>query len=188
MTLRGSAFRVVLDACVIYPMPLCDALLRFAAAGLYQPYWSNEILAEATRNLLADGRVSPEGAARRDGAVRSRFPESMVTGYESLTAAMPNQAKDRHVVAAAVKAGAELIVTFNLRDFTPLPDGIEASHPDDFLCDLLDLDHRAVIDVLRQQAAVLRKPPQTVVELLAKLGRRGAPRFAADVEALLADD
>jgi hypothetical protein len=47
----SAPFRVVLDACVLYPMHLRDVLLQAAAEGLYQAYWSKEILDEATRNL-----------------------------------------------------------------------------------------------------------------------------------------
>ena len=183
MTLRGDSFCVVLDACVLYPMPLCDTLLRLAAAGLYQVYWSAEILAEASRNLVEHGRASQEGAARREAGMREAFPEAMVLDYEPLIPGMSNHEKDRHVAAAAVKAGAQVIVTANLRDFARLPVGIEASHPDAFLCDLLDLDHRAVLDTLRQQVAVLRRPPQTLDDLLRKLGDRGVPQFVAAVRA-----
>lgn len=48
----AAPFRVVLDACVLYPMNLRDVLLQAAAEGLYQVYWSQEILDEATRNLI----------------------------------------------------------------------------------------------------------------------------------------
>ena len=68
------------------------------------------------------------------------FPEAMVKGYEPLIAGLQNDTKDRHVVAAAVKAGAQVITTVNIRDFTPLPDGIEAQTPDEFLCNLFDLN------------------------------------------------
>ncbi len=68
------------------------------------------------------------------------FPEALVEDYELLVPAMPNHEKDRHVAAAALKAGAQVIVTHNLRDFGSLPDGIEAQAPDDFLVDLFDSD------------------------------------------------
>jgi predicted nucleic acid-binding protein len=48
-----------------------------------------------------------------------------VTGHEPLIAAMKNDEKDRHVVAAAVKAGAQVIVTSNLKHFRELPEGID---------------------------------------------------------------
>jgi hypothetical protein len=84
---------------------------------------------------------------------------------------MLNDAKDRHVAAAAVKAGAQVVTTANLRDFTPLPDGIEAQSPDEFLCNLFDLDPETFVEMLRDQAADLRKPPVSFNELLARLAR-----------------
>jgi len=66
----------------------------------------------------------------------------MVTGYDSLIDGMTNDPKDRHVLAAAVRANAEVIVTFNLRDFPEpalKPYDILTVHPDDFLLDQLDL-------------------------------------------------
>jgi len=110
-------------------------------------------------------------AARLRGQMEKFFPEAMVTGYEPLVAVMQNDAKDRHVVAAAVKAGAQVITTANLKDFTPLPDGIEAQSPDEFLCNLFDLDPEAFVELLRKQASDLHKPPVTFEELLDRLSR-----------------
>jgi hypothetical protein len=93
----------------------------------------------------------------------------MVTGHEPLITAMKNDAKDRHVAAAAVKAGAQVIVTANLKDFRELPEGIEAQSPDDFLCNLLDLDPEGMLEVIRKQAADLTRPTHTVEELLRAL-------------------
>lgn len=105
----------MLDACVLYPFTLRDVLPQSAAAGFYQVCWSETILDEALRNLVADGRMTEDKAAKR------------------------NDPKDRHVVAAAVKAGAQIIVTSNKRDFYDLPSGIEVQTPDEFLSNLFDL-------------------------------------------------
>ena len=172
-----APFRVVLDACVLYPMPLCDTLLRAAHAELYQPCWTAEILGEVTRSLLANGRATPDSAQRRRALMERYFPEADVTGYERLIDAMPNHPKDRHVAAAALKTGAQVIVTANLRDFRPLPEGIEAPDPDRFLCDLLDLSPRRMTAVLHHQAADLRAP-STVDRVLDRLAT-SAPRFVA---------
>jgi predicted nucleic acid-binding protein len=182
-----APFRVVVDACALYPVSLCDTLLRAAAAGYFQLYWSAQILDEARRNLVADGRVTEDGAAKRFGAMQTAFPEAMVTGYEPLIAAMPNDPKDRHVAAAAVKAGAQVIVTANVRDFVDLPAGIEAQSPDQFLSNLFDLDPDGVVALLRKQAAALKKPPYTFEQLLAAIGKF-APEFAAMVASHAAED
>jgi hypothetical protein len=70
-----------------------------------------------------------------------------------------------------VKAGAEVIATANLKDFDPLPDGLEAQSPDEFLCNLFDLDPVGFVEMLHEQAADLVKPPVTFEELLERLAR-----------------
>lgn len=124
----SAPFRVVLDACVLYPMHLRDVLLQAAAEGLYQVYRSKEILDEATRNLIANLQIEEPKAVRLLTMMSDAFPEAVVTDYEHLVDAMRNDPKDRHVVAAAVKAGAQVIVTENVRDFTALPDSVEGSN------------------------------------------------------------
>jgi hypothetical protein len=107
-----------------------------------------------------------------------------VTGYESLVVSMTNDPKDAHVAAAAVKAGAQVIVTSNLTDFRDLPEGIEAQSPDEFLGNLFDLDRDGLVDLLREQAAALRRPPRSFEELLTGLAKV-VPDFAASVLAHL---
>ena len=113
------------------------------------------------------------------------FPEAAVTGYESLIAAMLNDPKDRHVTAVAVKAGAQVIVTMNLRDFHTLPESVEAQSPDDFLSDLFDLDPAALVDLLRGQAAALKKPARSFKDIVAALAKM-VPNFAQAVSSYVA--
>jgi predicted nucleic acid-binding protein len=164
-----APFKVVLDANVLYPFSLRDTLLRAAATGFFQVYWSEQILDEVMRNLVSKLQVSSEQAAHLRQKMATAFPEAMVSGHEPLIAAMENDEKDRHVVAAAVKAGAQVIVTGNLRDFRTLPDGIEAQSPDEFLCNLLDLDPARLVALVREQSAALKRPPRSFDELLAGL-------------------
>lgn len=95
--------RVLLDACVLLPYELADLLLRLADAEIYEPLWSEEILAEVERNLVEKFSVPPEKASRRLARMRSAFPNAVVEDYESLMPAMTNHPKDRHVAAAAVR-------------------------------------------------------------------------------------
>ena len=121
---------------------------------------------------------------RRIAEMVRSFPDAMVTGYETLTDGMTNDPKDRHVLAAAVRANAEVIVTFNLADFPEAalkPYDIVAVHPDEFLLDQLDLYPAQTIEVLEQQAASYRREPTTVGQLLPLLDRTGLPKFAAEV-------
>ncbi|MGF1512017.1 MAG: PIN domain-containing protein [Myxococcota bacterium] len=169
-----APFKVVLDANVLFPFSLRDTLLRAAAAGLFQLYWFEDILDETTRNLVGTGTISDEQAARLRAAMTRAFPESMVIGYESLVDVMPNESKDRHVAAAAVKAGAQVIVTNNLKDFRTLPDGIEAQSADEFLCNLFDL-------VPGARAGGGAPEPASVIRRAAWGARETVPEFARGV-------
>lgn len=177
-----APFRVVLDACVLFPFSLRDTLLRAAAAGLYQLYWSDAILEETRSNLVATGTTTDEKAARLVATMKRVFPEAGVIGYENLIAGMRNDEKDRHVVAAAVKAGAQVIVTSNLKDFRELPEGVEAQTADLFLSSLFDLDPDGVVSLLEEQAAALTRPPRSFHELVDGLAKV-VPDFATLVRA-----
>src|SRR4051812_1551533 len=112
-----ATFIVVVDANVLFPLTLRDTVLRAAAAGFYQVRWSADILDEMERNLISTGTVPAQKAVRFRATMEKYFPEAQVTGYQALIPAMTNHPKDRHVVAAAVKAGAQVIATANLKDF-----------------------------------------------------------------------
>lgn len=179
-----APFIVVIDANVLFPFTLRDTLLRAAAEDYFQLRWSAEILDEVERNLVSKGMTSPEKAARLRATMEAFFPEANVTGYEPLIDVMPNDPKDRHVVAAAVKAGAQVVVTANLIDFTSLPEGVEVQHPDEFLSNLFDLDPDGFVTLLRNQAADLTRPPITFERLLERLSQV-VPEFVAAVHAHL---
>jgi predicted nucleic acid-binding protein len=175
-----APFIVVLDANVLYPFTLRDTLLRAAAADLYQVRWSAQILDEMTTNLVSSSATTEEKASRLRATMTRVFPDAEVRGYEYLVAAMKNEEKDRHVAAAALKAGAQVIVTSNLRDFAELPEGIEAQSPDEFLCNLFDLDPDGFIELLREQVADLVNPRMTFEDVVDRLARV-VPNFAAAV-------
>jgi hypothetical protein len=98
------------------------------------------------------------------------------------SADIQNDPKDRHVVAAALEAGAQVIVTSNLKDFMPLPEGLDTQSPDNFLLDLFESDPVAFVELLREQAGDLVKPPVTFDELLARLDKT-VPEFVSAVRA-----
>ena len=164
-----APFRVVVDACALIPASLCDTLLRAAAAGYFQIYWSREILEETRRNLVSQLGLTDEKAAKRCMAMHKHFPEAMVIEYERYIDAMENDPKDRHVAAAALKAGAQVIVTSNVRDFKKLPEGVEAQIPDEFLCNLFELNRSRMVALVKAQAAALQQPRVTWEQLLGGL-------------------
>lgn len=175
-------FQAVLDANVLLPAPLRDTLLRLAEAELYVPRWSERILDEVAKNLVESGRTDAERAARVTETIEAAFPEAMVSTsiVSAIEPAMTNDPKDRHVLAAAVGVGAEVVVTKNLKDFPPdtcEPLGIQVVSPDDFLVDLRQVDPAAALRALSDQAAALTKPALTLHEVLDHVAR-DAPEFA----------
>ncbi|WP_437628945.1 hypothetical protein QGN06_04220 [Achromobacter xylosoxidans] len=85
------------------------------------------------------------------------IPDGLVEGYQGLVTALqfPDR-DDRHMLAAAIRCGANVIVTFNERNFPPemlASYGIEPQHPDKFVDNLLDLDAAAVVSAAQCQRA-----------------------------------
>jgi len=178
-------FPVVVDACALIPYHLSDLLLRLSDAGLFEIQWSKDILAEVERNLPKLG-VDQKKAARRVAQMQRAFPLAAIEGYKGLIPAMTNDPKDRHVLAAAVRSGATVIVTVNLKDFPPAslaPYGIEVVHPDEFLLSQLDLDEEAVIDCLGEQREAYKRPALSFNEFYRSL-KKVVPRFVADASVL----
>jgi len=178
------AFPVFLDTCVLYPLYLSDTLLTQCEAEVFRPLWSAHVLHELGNCLMRDANLSQEAANRRIGRMRAAFPDAEVTGYEMLIDAMTNDQKDRHVLAAALRANAEVIVTSDLGDFPDdalEPFDIEAKHPDEFLLDQLDLYPHITMACLDRQVARYKREPLTIEALLSRLERAGVPRFAAEV-------
>ena len=180
-------YGAVLDACVLVPIALADTLLRVAEKGLYRPLWSDRILAEAQQAIE---EIHPGiDVQKRFTDMREAFDDALVSGWEELETVitLPDD-DDRHVVAAAIRAGAQAIVTANVDDFpaaTLGPLGLEAVHPDTFLLDQLDLSPPTVLQVIREQAAHTIRPRFTPQELVGLLARAGVPGFADEILRLM---
>lgn len=164
-----NEYVAVLDACVLAPMPVADTLLRLAEAGFFIPKWSNDILDEVRRVLEKFGR-SHQQIDHRFTEMNRAFEDAIVTGYEPLIPGMGNDSKDRHVLAAAVRAQANVIVTQNLKHFRPeclKGFEIEAQNADDFLIQQYNLAPDAFLGVLQEQAEERRVAFGKLIELLA---------------------
>ncbi|MFZ4214895.1 PIN domain-containing protein [Pantoea endophytica] len=153
---------------------------------------SEDIHEEWIRNVLLNRTELNRAQLERVRALMDRHvPDALVTGYQSLIESirgLPDE-DDRHVVAAAIVAQAEGIVTFNLRDF---PDevlsvwNLRAIHPDSFITDLTDLNITVVIDAARRQRASLLSPPFTPDEYLDCLLRQQLPETVSRLRPLAA--
>lgn len=174
-------YRVCIDACVLANYAVSDLLLRLAERPrIYTPVLSNRILDEVRRTHVEKLGWGEEMADSWQMAIRKAFPETIAVGFEPLQACITNDEKDRHVVAAALVGKAQLIVTFNLKDFASKhleKWGIEAQHPQDYLITLFEMKPELVISVLHNAAT---KHHQTAQQRLAKLAA-AIPRFAEHV-------
>ena len=183
------AFVVLYDACVLYPAPLRDLLVRLANTGIVRARWSEPILDECFRSILENRPdLKPEALKRTRDLMTQAVADCIVTGFDDLIEGLDlPDANDRHVLAAAIRAGAQAIITFNLDDFPEgklAPYNVEAKHPDDFVLNGLDLAPGLVATAVSEQATSLKNPPRTVGELLDTLRDQGLVRSVAKLREL----
>jgi PIN domain-containing protein len=183
------AFIVLYDACVLYPAPLRDLLIRIAKTRIVRARWTEAILDECFRSILKQRPdLKPEALERTRKLMTQAVPDCLVTGFETLIdgLSLPDP-DDRHVLASAIRVGAQAIITFNLTDFPEeklAPYDIEAKHPDDFVLDTIDLAPAVVAKVVSDQAGVLKTPTRTAGELLDTLQGLGLVRSVAKLREL----
>lgn len=182
------SFVVLYDANVLYPSTLRDLLIRVAQAGLVQAKWTDQILDEVFDNLAANRPdLDAQRLARTRELMSRAVRDCLVTGYEPLieAIALPDP-DDRHVLAAAIKARAQVIVTRNLKDFpSAVLEGwdMEAKSADDFILDQIDLNRDAVYGAVQRIADSWGNPPATFSDVLAMLERDGLVESAAALRA-----
>lgn len=176
--MRNSPFTAVYDACVLYPAPLRDFLMWLGLSGRFRARWSAQIHDEWKRNLLKNRQdLTAEQLNRTSDLMDRAIPDALVTGYEPLIAGLTlPDPDDRHVLAAAIRCHASVIVTFNEKDFPAEvleSFGLEAQHPDMFVENLFDLDQAAVVAAAQRQRQQLQNPPMDVERYLEVLLRQG---------------
>jgi predicted nucleic acid-binding protein len=182
-----ATFTAMYDACVLYPAPLRDLLMHLALTDTFRARWTDLIHEEWIRNLLENRPdLTREQLNRTRDLMNAHIRDCLVTGFEPLIAGIElPDAGDRHVLAAAIRAGADVIVTFNLDDFPAgclEPYGIEAQHPDDFITYLLDLHPGAVCAAAKRHRESLHKPTKTVPEYLDCLAKQQLLQTVARLE------
>ena len=180
--------QAVLDACVLYPTVLREILLGVARMGLYEPRWSERLIEEWIRATAKLG-AGAQAVARGEGAILAvRWPQAMVPadGDGDARLILPDP-DDRHVLGAALRGQADLIVTLNLRDFPAralAPFGIRALDPDRFLTGFLADHPTAVARVVAAVHTEAERLSGQSIALRALLKRAQLPRLAR----LLAQD
>ena len=178
------SYSALLDANVLHPQILCDSLLRLAEHDVFRPLWSAQILEETVESIF---RRRPDLDAarlrRRMDAMNKAFPDACVSGFEHLIPTMAEMGEDAHVLAAALFAEADVIVTDNVRDFPPNVAPrfeIAVRTADDSLVELWLRDPRAVAGVIVEQSEGTHRPHIEPRPLLEALGRV-VPDFARQV-------
>jgi PIN domain len=181
------AFVVLYDASVLYGGLVRDLLIRAGIAGLVQAKWTSEILDEAFENLSKNRPdLDPRMLRRTRDLMNNAVRDCLVQGYEPLIEGLRlPDSDDRHVLAAAIRAGAQLIVTENIKHF---PEealelfGITAQRPDEFLAGLVELDADQMWAIVDAIGAALRKPDNRE-GMLARLRNNGLRQTASELEA-----
>jgi predicted nucleic acid-binding protein len=180
----------VLDANVLYPVPVRDILLEMADVKLFQPKWTNQIHEEWIRSLLKNRHdIDPKVLKKLQATMDKAFPDANVSSYESLIdgITLPDT-DDRHVLAAAIKSKAKIIVTNNLKDFPVKhlkPYHIEALSPDRFVKNLIALDENRALKAFKAQVHRLVNPPLSNAQILNSLENCGLTGSVAILKSLL---
>lgn len=186
--IHSVRFTCVLDTNVIYPIEIRDVLLWFAHHDLYTPKWSRHIFDEWEAVMRRKGVAEAE-ILKRIQTVQSAFPDAWVENYDGLVPGLtlPDE-KDRHVLAAAIKANGDIIVTNNIKHF---PEdylstfGLTARSADDFVTDLIDLNPETAVKAFFEMVSHKRNPPLTELQMLDRLRERGLVQAANYLHALI---
>ena len=186
--IHSIRFKCVLDTNVIFPIEVRDLLFWFAHDDLYTPKWSKHIFDEWEDVMRRKG-VSETEIKKRISWADQAFPDAMVENYEGLIEGLElPDLKDRHVLAAAIKTNANIIVTNNLKDFPEdylVTYGLAAKNADDFLTETIDLNPTTAIHSFRKLVMNRRNPDLDEFEVLASLRRNGLNDTANYLHALL---
>ncbi|WP_261665502.1 PIN domain-containing protein [Deinococcus sp. Marseille-Q6407] len=179
--------RLFLDANVLYGELLRNLLLRLAVQRVCTIYWSAEVQQEWKRHLVDDAGYSEATITRTQERMEAAFPAANVSGYEALLPdlQLPDP-DDRHVLAAAIRARANILVTFNLKDFPKdtLPPGLVVQHPDEVLSHLLETNAEGCRIALTKLVASLKNPPMSLSNVASALERNQMPESASRLHTL----
>ncbi|RCS27944.1 PIN domain-containing protein [Polaribacter sp. WD7] len=174
--IHSVRFKCVLDTNVIYPIEIRDLLFWFAYFDMYTPKWSEHIFDE-WRSVMKRKGISEEEANKRVERANSAFPDALVTNYSGLIGnlSLPDP-KDCHVLAAAIKTNANVIVTNNIKDFPEeylASFGLTAKTADDFLTDILDLNPEQAVKAFKELVLNRRNPDLDEFQVLDIMRRQG---------------
>lgn len=177
MSIDAASFTVVYDTSALYGNLQRDLLIRVARSRsrLVRAKWTDDILDELFIALArrSNPRIPEPSLGRLRSLIERSVEDWRITGHLPLVDALDlPDPDDRHVLAAAIKARAQVIVTENLRDFPEAslaPWDIRAKHPDAFLADIADLRPGLLPSILRDIADERTRPPNTPEALMVRM-------------------
>lgn len=186
--IHSIRFTCVLDTNVIFPLQIRDLLFWFAHFELYTPKWSEHIFDEWAE-VMRRQNVNEMEILKRIEIANKAFPDAMVKHYAPLIVGLnlPDE-KDRHVLAAAIKSNANIIVTNNLKDFPKEyldTFGLKAKGVDDFIIDIIDLNHDKAVYAFREMVLNRKNPEMDEFEVLSILRRNGLKNSADYLHSLI---
>jgi hypothetical protein len=181
-----NRFAVVLDACVLYSAPVRDLILWMAAEHLFRPRWTQTIHEEWITGLLKKRPDLERGRLERlRQKMDEQFPDANISGHEGLIEAItlpdPN---DRHVLAAAIVANVDAIVTFNIRDFPRecvAQYELETVDTDDFVLSQFEISLAAALSAAKNCRANRKHPPKSADEYIDTLRKHLLPQTANEL-------
>jgi predicted nucleic acid-binding protein len=172
----------VLDANVLFPFQLRNFLLHLATESLYDPLWSERIVDEFARHLVAGAYVTRDQVVHLIGQMRRVFVDAWGTEYEShIDDFLLPDPDDRHVLALAVHYEAEYIVTLNRKHFPEQvlrPLGIEVLPPDAFVELLAQAGFAQIRSAAEKHRLSLKRQPLAPQKYIDSLRRAGLTHTA----------
>lgn len=186
--IHSVRFTAVLDTNVIYPVIIRDLLFWFAYYELYTPKWSKHIF-EEWKSVMERKGIPIEEAMKRVNVANLAFPDALVHNYEGLLAnlKLPDP-KDCHVLAAAIKTNANIIVSNNTKDFPKAyleTFALKIKSADDFLTDIIDLNQEEAVNAFREMVLNKKNPEINEYEVLSLLRKSGLNNTADYLHTIL---
>ena len=174
--IHSNRFTCMLDTNVIYPIEIRDIIFWFAHYNMFTLKWSDHIFDEWVA-VMRRKNISDSEIRKRISNAREAFPDANVENYHGLMDMinLPDE-KDKHVLAAAIKANADIIVTNNLKHFPKKylsQFGIEVKSADEFLSDIIDLNLKLAVQVFKELVLNRRNPDLDEFQVLTSMRRNG---------------
>lgn len=188
----ANRYTVLVDACSLASVWRRNLLLSLAEAELFRLRWSPDIIAETEKTIakiLQDREDHKSRAAAAVAKMVSAFPEAHVYDYQAFlgAATLPDK-NDQHVLAAALKTRASMLVTENTKDFPSkiLSElNLEVKSSDEFIADAVELDPPLAIRAVARMRARFKKPPLTADEMLLRMEGVGLTSAASTLRPYL---